>query len=119
MAIGCTFLITLGVTLFATQTQFDFTANCWLVAICLMFALLGFGICAGIAWRYNSIMQAVYGGIGALLMALFLAIDTQLVIGNKKYAFSPEDYVNAALQLYFDICYIFLYLLQMFGSGSK
>ncbi len=61
-------------------------------------------------------MQAVYGGLGALLMALFLAIDTQLLLGSKRYSFNPEDYVNAALQLYLDISYMFLYLLQ-FASG--
>ena len=51
-------------------------------------------------------------------MAMFLAIDTQLLMGNKKYKFDEEDYINAALQLYLDICYIFIYILQAFG-GSK
>jgi len=53
-----------------------------------------------------------------VLMAMFLAIDTQLLMGNKKYKFDEEDYINAALQLYLDICYIFIYILQAFG-GSK
>ena len=33
-------------------------------------------------------------------MAVFLAVDTQLIMGNKELAYNSEDYVNAALQLY-------------------
>ena len=114
IAIGITLLITVGVTIFAMQTKYDFTQNCMLVAVCLGFALIGFGIAC--IFVRNNIMQAVYGGLGALLMALFLAIDTQLILGNKRFAFNPEDYVLATLQLYLDICQLFLYLLTLLGS---
>ena len=123
MAVGVTLVVTIGVTLFSIQTRFDFTGGCVFVAICLSFALLGFGIIAGVASRYGTgnyyVLQAVYGGLGAALMALFLAIDTQLLIGNKRFRYSEEDYINAALQLYLDICYMFIYLLQIFGAGNK
>lgn len=114
IAIGITLLITVGVTIFAMQTKYDFTQNCMLVAVCLCLALIGFGIAC--IFVRNNIMQAVYGGLGALLMALFLAIDTQLILGNKRFAFNPEDYVLATLQLYLDICQLFLYLLTLLGS---
>lgn len=114
IAIGITLLITVGLTIFAMQTKYDFTQNCMLVAVCLCFALIGFGIAC--IFVRNNIMQAVYGGLGALVMALFLAIDTQLILGNKRFAFNPEDYVLATLQLYLDICQLFLYLLTLLGS---
>ena len=117
IAVGITFLITAGVTLFAMQTKFDFTQKCWLVVICLSFALLGFGIAC--IFVRNNILQAVYGGLGALVMAIFLAIDTQMIVGGKRYQYSEEDYVNAALQLYLDICYIFMYILQIMGAAKK
>ena len=86
----------------------------------LSFALLGFGISCGIVAGFYGktipILQAVYGGLGAIVMAIFLAIDTQMLLGNKRMAYSPEDYVNAALQIYLDICYIFLYILQILGA---
>lgn len=63
-------------------------------------------------------MQAVYGGLGACLMAIFLAVDTQMLMGNKRLKFSEEDYVNAALQIYLDICQMFLYILQAVGSNK-
>lgn len=114
IAVGITLLITIGVTIFAMQTKFDFTKNCIFLAVCLCFMLLGFGISCIVV--HNSIMQAVYGGLGALVFAIFLAIDTQMILGNKRYAFNPEDYVTATLQLYMDICQIFLYLLTLLGS---
>ena len=119
IAIGITLFISIGITLFSIQTKFDFTQNCWLVAICLTFALIGFGISCGIAYRYISVLQAVYGGIGAIIMSIFLGIDTQMLMGDKRFKYSPEDYVNAALQIYLDICYIFLYILQILGAGNK
>jgi FtsH-binding integral membrane protein len=119
IAVGITVLITVGVTLFAIQTKFDFTKSCIFVVICLSFALLGFGIAIAIMSRYNRILQAVYGGLGAIVMALFLAIDTQMIIGNKRFSFSQEDYIEAALQLYIDICYMFLYILQLVGAAKR
>ncbi|CAF1426994.1 unnamed protein product, partial [Rotaria sordida] len=39
---------------------------------------------------------------------LFLAVDTQLIMGGKRHEISAEDYVFASLVLYIDIIYIFL-----------
>ncbi len=119
IAIAVTFFVVLGVTLFAMQTKFDFT-NCWMVALCLSIALIAVSIAIGVSYRYSLVMQAVYGGIGAVIMAIFLAIDTQLLMGKGKYRFNPEDYINAALQLYLDICNMFLYILALVnGSGGS
>ncbi len=117
LAIGITLFITIGVTLFAMQTKFDFTQNCWLLAIMLLLSLIGMGIGIAICVRYNIVLQGVFGGIGAIIMALFLAFDTQLIIGNKRFRYDAEDYVNAALQLYLDICNLFLYLLQIIARN--
>lgn len=48
----------------------------------------------------------------------FLAYDTQLLLGNRKYSISPEEYVFAALNIYVDIVQIFLFLLQIVGSSK-
>ena len=39
--------------------------------------------------------------------------------GNHKYSLSPEEYIFAALNLYLDIINLFLYLLSIFGGGSR
>ena len=106
-------------TLFAIQTKFDFTSSaCMLVIVCLSLAFIGFGLACLIVSLFTRIpvLQAVYGGLGALLMAVFLAVDTQMIMGGRNLQYSEEDYVNAALQIYLDICQMFLYLLQAFGT---
>lgn len=47
----------------------------------------------------------------------FLAYHTQLLIGNRKYSISEDEYVFAALSLYADIVQIFIFLLQIIGAA--
>lgn len=49
----------------------------------------------------------------------FLAVDTQLLLGNKNLALSPEEYIFAALNLYTDIINIFLYILAIVGRSRE
>uniref|UniRef100_A0A8C4YG49 Uncharacterized protein n=1 Tax=Gopherus evgoodei TaxID=1825980 RepID=A0A8C4YG49_9SAUR len=49
---------------------------------------------------------------------IFLAYDTQLLVGNKQYGLSPEEYIFGALEIYVDIVYIFLFLLRAKDRGS-
>ena len=48
-----------------------------------------------------------------------MAYDTQMIVGGRKYEYSEEDYVAAAVQLYLDVVYIFLFLLQIVGGGNN
>ena len=52
-------------------------------------------------------------GLIALLFSMFLIYDTQMIMGGKKHEISPEEHMFAAVQLYVDICYIFMALLNM------
>uniref|UniRef100_A0A3Q4HG90 Glutamate receptor, ionotropic, N-methyl D-aspartate-associated protein 1a (glutamate binding) n=1 Tax=Neolamprologus brichardi TaxID=32507 RepID=A0A3Q4HG90_NEOBR len=65
------------------------------------------------------ILHIVYASLGALLFTCFLAVDTQLLLGNKKLALSPEEYIFAALNLYTDIINIFLYILAIVGRSRE
>jgi len=81
-----------------------------------MFALvIGFGFPNG----QIKIIYVVYCGLAAVLFMIWLAIDVQLMVGGKRMELSPEDYVFAATQLFLDIVYIFLYILQIVGFASK
>ncbi|NXK30088.1 LFG3 protein, partial [Piprites chloris] len=60
-------------------------------------------------------LHMLYAAIGAIAFTLFLAYDTQLVLGNRKNTLSPEEYVFGALTIYTDIIYIFTFLLQIVG----
>ncbi|NXQ35440.1 LFG3 protein, partial [Alaudala cheleensis] len=60
-------------------------------------------------------LHMLYAAIGAIAFTLFLAYDTQLVLGNRKNTLSPEEYVYGALTIYTDIMYIFTFILQIVG----
>ncbi|NXD06035.1 LFG3 protein, partial [Nothocercus nigrocapillus] len=60
-------------------------------------------------------LHMLYAAIGAIVFTLFLAYDTQLVLGNRKNSLSPEEYVYGALTIYTDIMYIFTSILQIVG----
>lgn len=49
----------------------------------------------------------------------FLAVDTQMILGNKQLVLSPEEYIFAALNLYTDIINIFLYILAIVGRAKE
>ncbi|KAF1585307.1 Protein lifeguard 3, partial [Eudyptes moseleyi] len=60
-------------------------------------------------------VHMLYAAIGAIAFTLFLAYDTQLVLGNRKNTLSPEEYIYGALTIYTDIIYIFTFILQIVG----
>ncbi|NWH53943.1 LFG3 protein, partial [Fregata magnificens] len=60
-------------------------------------------------------LHMLYAAIGAIVFTLFLAYDTQLVLGNRKNTLSPEEYIYGALTIYTDIVYIFTFILQIVG----
>ncbi|CAF2906183.1 unnamed protein product, partial [Rotaria sp. Silwood2] len=62
------------------------------------------------------LLYTIYAGLGAVAFSIFLAVDTQLIMGGKRHEISAEDHVFASLMLYIDIVYIFLYILTLFGN---
>lgn len=109
-----------SIMLFACQTKYDFT-SCFGVMFVISMVLFIFGIVAIIAVVVFKVlwMYMIYAGLSALVFMVYLAIDTQMVIGGKRHEYSPEDYIMAATQLFLDIIYIFIYLLQIIGYFTK
>ncbi|XP_057243678.1 protein lifeguard 2 [Malurus melanocephalus] len=64
-------------------------------------------------------LHAVYALLGAGIFTMFLALDTQMLMGNRRYSLSPEEYIFGALNIYLDIIYIFSFFLQFFGSSQE
>ncbi|XP_032879411.1 protein lifeguard 3, partial [Amblyraja radiata] len=117
LCIGITALVCLGVTIFCFQTKVDFT-SCRGLFCALGIGLFVSGIVVTItlSFKYIPWLHMLYSAIAAIVFTLFLAYDTQLVLGNRKHSISPEEYVYGALRLYTDITQIFINLLQLFGS---
>ncbi|XP_077562759.1 glutamate NMDA receptor-associated protein 1 lifeguard isoform X1 [Haemaphysalis longicornis] len=112
----CT-VVCLGLTLFAFQTKWDFTAMSGILFVCaLVFMCFGFAL----IFIKGDIVRLVYACIGALLFSVYLVFDTQMMLGgNHKYALSPEEYIFAALSLYVDIINLFLMILQIVGYANR
>lgn len=108
-------VVCLGVTLFAIQTKFDFTlcSSFLFVAVLVLFV---FGIIA--IFTRSSIVNLIYSALMALVFTLFLAYDTQMIIGGRRHEMSPEEYIFGALQLYLDVVYIFIAILGIFGNSN-
>lgn len=117
IAAGITFAVTIGLTIFAIQTKWDFT-GCGVYLFVLLLVLFVFGIIAAIV--RNRILHIVYAALGALLFSFMLVYDTQQIVGGKhrKYSYSIDDYIFAALTLYLDIINLFLYILSLTSAAS-
>ncbi|XP_076004499.1 protein lifeguard 1-like [Genypterus blacodes] len=108
ITMGVTIAVSVAIIIFSLQTRFDMTI--WSgVLLILVVDLMMFGIFC--TFYYSYITELLYGCLGALLYSLILMIDVQLMTGSMSHRVDPEDYVNAALNVYLDIVLIFLYLL--------
>lgn len=116
MAVGITVVVCFTVVIFSLQSKYDFTSCMGVLFVCVI-VLFVFGILC--IFIRNKILDIVYASLGALVFTCFLAVDTQLLLGNKKLSLSPEEYIFGALNLYLDIINIFLYILQIVGRSRN
>ncbi|XP_031421671.1 protein lifeguard 2 isoform X2 [Clupea harengus] len=117
LCLGITVLVCLSVTLFSFQTKFDITSCQGVLSIfCITLLICGIVLAFVLPMGYVPWLHSVYAVLGAILFTMFLAFDTQLLMGNKRYTISPEEYVFATLNIYLDIVYIFTFFLQVFGT---
>ncbi|CAI9613140.1 unnamed protein product [Staurois parvus] len=117
LCLGITALVCISVTLFSFQTKVDFT-SCHGVLFVLVMVLLfsGLFLVILIPFQYVPWLHAVYAALGAIVFTLFLAFDTQILMGSRRFTLSPEEYIFGALNIYLDIIYIFSFFLQLFGT---
>ena len=104
MAAGITAAVVIALTAFATFTTIDFTGmGMYLYAALIALILCGLfgGIFIGTVESFRN-FQYLYACGGVVLFSLYLVYDTQLIVGgqHKKFQFSVDDYVFAALNIY-------------------
>ncbi|KAK4807325.1 hypothetical protein QYF61_014856 [Mycteria americana] len=120
LCLGITALVCLSVTIFSFQTKFDFTSYQGVLFVMLMVLFFGGIILAVILpYQYVPWLHAIYALLGAIIFTMFLAFDTQMLMGNRRYSLNPEEYIFGALNIYLDIIYIFSFFLQFFGSSQE
>nr|CAI9714189.1 unnamed protein product [Rangifer tarandus platyrhynchus] len=117
IAVIVTAVVSISVTIFCFQTKVGFTSCTGLFCV-LGIVMMVTGLITAIVLAFKHIywLHMAYAALGAICFTLFLAYDTQLVLGNRKHTISPEDYITGALQIYTGIVYIFTFVLQLVGS---
>lgn len=104
-----TFGATVGLTIYAAKTENDFT-----FCGAFLFALLLIVIFS--VFLFFWVGYVVFGLLlGILVYSLYIIYDTQLILGNKTFEYNVDDYCLAALNLYIDIIYMFIKILQLIG----
>jgi len=117
LAAGTTALVVAVVTLLTFWTKFDIT-QFWYIFLIMPFGMLFVWFFFFIPGINVSAVHATYCGLGVMAFTLYLAFDTKMIMGGGRFELSPDDYIEAVVQLYVDIVQIFLYLLQLFGRSD-
>ncbi|KAM9709781.1 protein lifeguard 3-like [Menidia menidia] len=120
LAMGITAIVCIAVTIFCFQTKVDFTScGGFLCIAAVLLMIIGIVTAVVLSFQYVPWLHMLYAAIGAIVYTLFLVYNTQLLIGNRELAISPEEYVYGALSLYVDIVHIFLFILQISGAATE
>ncbi|CBZ56164.1 conserved hypothetical protein [Neospora caninum Liverpool] len=118
-ALLATTIIVGGLTLFAFQTDYDFTS--WLGAASFLFwGVFALGLLRVIFWRamwFQIFACVLFAGV----YGVYILIDTHLLIKRGRVALDEDDYILAAVCLYVDIVGLFLELLRLIAilGGSE
>ena len=102
-----TIAATIGLTVYAIRTKDDFS---YLVGLIFCFMFLSIFTIGFYFWIRATIFWLA---LGVLVYSLYIIYDTQLIMGNVGVEYSIDDYCFAALNLYIDIIYLFLRILQI------
>jgi FtsH-binding integral membrane protein len=102
-----TIAATIGLTVYAIRTKDDFS---YLGGLLFCFMFLSIFTIGFYFWIRATIFWLA---LGVLVYSLYIIYDTQLIMGNVGVEYSIDDYCFAALNLYIDIIYLFLRILQI------
>ncbi|GMH44080.1 hypothetical protein BSKO_12014 [Bryopsis sp. KO-2023] len=115
-----TFIVATGLVfalvMMASRASFDIT-NWGGMLFAFLLVLMVTSI-VGVFW-VNSIFKIVFSAIGAVVFSIYLVYDVQMLLGDKKRALNPDDYILGAITIYLDIINIFLYLLSLIGLARS
>jgi len=113
-----TALSTITLYSFQSNASLDLTTlgNSLLVSL----SALTFGSLFGFLFKWP-IVENIQAGLCAAIFAVYIAHDTQMIVGGKhrKHKFAENEYIMAALSLYQDVVGLFLQLLKLLSKADK
>ncbi|VDP98863.1 unnamed protein product, partial [Trichobilharzia regenti] len=120
IAVALTFALCICITLFAMQTRIDFTMCSGMLFVFGCVVMLTGIVCMIVYFAAgpNKVLQGVYGGLVTLLFGLYLAYDTQQIMGGRQFELEPEEYIFGAMQLYVDVVFMFMAIAGIANAAS-
>lgn len=113
-AILLTFIIFVGLTLFAFQTKYDFIS--WEGGVSMaLWMLICFGFVVMFFPGRSSTVELLYAGISAVIFTIYIVIDTQKIMKTAHL----DDEVIATITLYLDIINLFLAILRILNNENR
>lgn len=101
----CAFFIRDNIALF--QGMLIVSANCMImVLICIFFVNM-------------KISRVILACVGVVIFGMYLLYDTKFLLRNNMVEIDCDDYILAAIVLYFDIIMLFLKILELFKIIGK
>ena len=107
----------IAMSVYAFTARFDLTiygSTVWGISACMLTISVMFFFVRGIR-----LLFLIYSALGVIMTLVFVAVDTQMILKNKKYGVSQDDYIKGALILFIDFINLVIYLLNVIGSGGK
>ena len=105
-----TIAATVGLTVYAIRTKEDFTF-CGGFLFSFVFLLVFSG-----CFYFWVGLTALWLLLGIMVYSLYIVYDPQLIMRQLGLKYNIDDYCLAALNLYIDIIYLFLKILQLIGG---
>ena len=102
-----------GLTLYAITTKTDFN---YFGALLFPFIFLFVFTVAFYFWIHVTVFWIM---LYIFIYSLFIIYESQLIMVQIGLEYNIDDYCLAALNLYIDIIYLFIRILQLIGGGSK
>ena len=67
------------------------------------------------------LLENILAGFGAVLFSVYLAFDTQMIIGGKhhKRQYGQNEYILAALNIYQDALNLFIQIMKILAKSNN
>ena len=111
-----TIVTTLTITIYActTKTDFSYFRLVLLITFSQLFMVGLISIILRLKFFY-----AIYTFLSTIMVGIYLAYDTQLIIGKLGYAYSIDEYIFSSLKIYIDILRLFFLILRIVAEASS
>ena len=103
----------IGLSMYALHTQTDLVMYMGVVWG-MSFVFLAMSIM--FIFIRTPFLLMVLSAFGVMFSLIFIAVDTQMIISQRKYQVSHDDYIIGSLILYLDFIELFINLLRIFGD---